>query len=257
MTWFPLSDELYSDPQFIGLSDAALALWTRAASWSTRHLTDGSVPSKVLPLLTSAVEQAPAELVEHGVWKRARGGFVFADWPKYATSEHVKNKRQIERDRKAKQRGTPPLTEEPPSSDNVLSLWDTGGTPAGTPDGTHAGRVPLPNQPSKPKKRTTPNGVAAASPNEINAASVVAAWVDACRANDVEPSKGQIGQVGKVAKELLAKNDPVLVLEAAKESGGKGFASIDRELTAIAARQRPNGLPSGHRDPNTGRAVDW
>lgn len=257
MTWFPLSDELYSDPQFVSLSDAALALWTRAASWSTRHLTDGSVPSKVLPLLTSAVEQAPAELVEHGVWRRARGGFVFADWPKYATSEHVKNKRQIERDRKAKQRGKPPLADENTSSDNVLSLWDNDGTASGTPDGTHAGRVPLPNKPSKPKKRTTPNGVAAPPPEEINAATVVAAWVDASRANDAEPSKAQIGQVGKAAKELLAKNDPNLVLKAAKEAGGKGYASIDRELTALAARQSGPSSTHGHRDPNTGRAVDW
>ena len=67
----------------------------------------------------------------------------------------------------------------------------------------------------------------------ITAHAVVAAWVEAM---DVAPSQGQRNQVGKLAKELLANNDPHRVLAAARQAGAKGFATIDRELTAMAAR---------------------
>lgn len=80
MTYFPLPDEFYSTPELLGATDAAWALYARAASWSARHLTDGHVPSEALPLLTSADGQAAVELVQRRVWTRARGGFQFARW---------------------------------------------------------------------------------------------------------------------------------------------------------------------------------
>lgn len=93
----------------------------------------------------------------------------------------------------------------------------------------------------------------------ITAQTVAAAWVDASTANGVTPSRSQIGQVAKLAKELLTANAPDAVLDAAKSAGAKGFASIDRELTVLAARPAtlPNGWRELNRDPNTGRAIDW
>lgn len=78
----------------------------------------------------------------------------------------------------------------------------------------------------------------------ITARDVAATWVDACRQNGVEPSRAQIGQVAKTAKEILASNDPQLVLEAATAAGVKGYPSIDRELTVLAGRA--HGHNNGH-----------
>lgn len=77
-------------------------------------------------------------------------------------------------------------------------------------------------------------------PAAVTPGDVVAAWVEACTANGATPSTGQRGQVGRLAKELLAAgNDPHRVLDAARVAGAKGFATIDRELTARAGTGRP------------------
>lgn len=77
----------------------------------------------------------------------------------------------------------------------------------------------------------------------ITARSVVAAWVDANRENGADPSRAQIGQVAKLAGELLTRNDPGMVLAAAKSSGAKGYPQIDRELTVLAGRKKPDATP--------------
>jgi hypothetical protein len=103
-----------------------------------------------------------------------------------------------------------------------------------------------------------------ADPTEINPRTIVAAWIEAM---DASPSQGQRNQVGKLAKELLANNDPRRVLAAARQAGAKGYATIDRELTAMSARplRALNGgraLPPGYdddgvmRDPKTGVAIE-
>lgn len=100
-------------------------------------------------------------------------------------------------------------------------------------------------------------------PTDITPRVVVAAWVESMSANGVTPSQGMRNQVGKTAKELLASNDPTRVMAAARQAGAKGFATIDRELTAMAGRplRSINGFrtPSGYdehgnalRDPKTG-----
>lgn len=93
----------------------------------------------------------------------------------------------------------------------------------------------------------------------VTAQAVVASWVDASTANGVTPSKAQIGQVAKLAKELLTANDPGRVLDAATAAGSKGFVSIDRELTAMAGRQatRSGGQREMLRDAKSGLLLDW
>ncbi len=101
-------------------------------------------------------------------------------------------------------------------------------------------------------------------PEEINPRTIVGAWVEAM---DVVPSQGQRNQVGKLAKELLAHNDPTRVLAAARAAGAKGFATIDRELTAMAARPLRalaggRAMPFGYdehgqmRDPKSGVLIE-
>ena len=99
-------------------------------------------------------------------------------------------------------------------------------------------------------------------PAKITPHAVVGVWVEAMKANDVTPTQGMRNQVGKLAKELLGSNDADRVLDAARQAGAKGFATIDRELAALAGRplRVVNGRPVAGdgviRDPRTGVAVE-
>lgn len=237
MTWFPVSDDFYSDPQFLGATDAAVALYARAGSWSARYLTDGRVPSTALPTLTSAIEQAPEELCERGVWKRIRGGFQFTDWPRLASRAYIEAKREADRRRQSNNR----------RSDSKVSRRDTPATRSGVARESRRSRAePVPVVPTEPSVPTElPFEEAKASspptsgdPPKITAQQVVAAWVDAMRANNVQPTSSLKGQVARTARELLESgNDATRVMTAATQAGLKGFATIDRELAAMAGRR--------------------
>jgi hypothetical protein len=45
MTWFKIDDSFYDHPKVFDAPDCAVALWTRAGTWSARNLTDGFVPT--------------------------------------------------------------------------------------------------------------------------------------------------------------------------------------------------------------------
>lgn len=105
-----------------------------------------------------------------------------------------------------------------------------------------------------------PTSSGAAAPIAITAQTIAAAWIEACRdGTGAEPSRSQVGQVARLAKELLASNDAGRVLAAARSAGAGGFATIDRELTAQAGRQRaaPTAWAPLPVDQTTGRPVDF
>lgn len=108
-----------------------------------------------------------------------------------------------------------------------------------------------------------------AEPTDITPRVVVGAWVEAMNANNVTPTQGMRNSVGKMAKELLAGNDPERVVAAARQAGSKGYATIDRELAAMAGRPLRavpgGGRPSSPypydengqlRDPKTGVLIE-
>lgn len=66
----------------------------------------------------------------------------------------------------------------------------------------------------------------------VNAGDVVKVWIDAYVVSGAYPPESRIKQVGRMAKELLAKNDPQRVLAAAREAGFRGHWAIDREMTS-------------------------
>jgi hypothetical protein len=125
--------------------------------------------------------------------------------------------------------------DDPSSRDSRETVAPVPGYRSTGVPGDSATRVAPPPQPP----------ATAAVPSAINAGHVVAAWTEACQANGVTPSTAQRSQVGKQARELLANNDPAKVLEAAATAGAKGYASVDRELTAL------NGRASGARTVST------
>jgi hypothetical protein len=107
MTFFPIPDEFYRDPDYLGWSAEAYAAWSIAGSWSADRLTDGFIPTKALPLFPAFVTTAADELVERKIWRRARGGFQYCAWPRECSRAYVEAKRERERKRKARQRATP------------------------------------------------------------------------------------------------------------------------------------------------------
>lgn len=83
MTWFKIDDSFYDHPKVYDAPDCALALWTRAGTWSARNLTDGFVPTGMPTRLCDDPERAVKELLDRGLWKRARNGYRFHDWSHY------------------------------------------------------------------------------------------------------------------------------------------------------------------------------
>lgn len=105
MPWFRVDDSFYDHPKVFDASDCAVALWVRAGTWSARTLTDGFVPAGMLARLSGQPDEAAGELVRHGLWSRARGGYQFHDWEHYQpTKKAVENERRKARERMQKLR---------------------------------------------------------------------------------------------------------------------------------------------------------
>lgn len=97
MTYFAVDDGFWAHPKTDGLSDGAVALWTKAGSWSSRYLTDGKVPARTIAKLGHTMEQAE-ELVHAGLWAGlldgVHCGFLFHQWQDHQpTKESVEKKR--------------------------------------------------------------------------------------------------------------------------------------------------------------------
>lgn len=86
MTWFKVDDSFYDHPKVFDAPDCAVALWTRAGTWSARNLTDGFVPSGMPARLCDDPDTAVRELVRRGLWSRSSGGYQFHDWATYQPS---------------------------------------------------------------------------------------------------------------------------------------------------------------------------
>lgn len=103
MTWFRVDDGFYDHPKTAGLSDAAVAMWTRAGSWCARYLTDGKMPLSVA--LRFGPQNVIDELVQGGLWERLPDGIQFHDWFLYQdTKEEVEADRRKWRETKRKVR---------------------------------------------------------------------------------------------------------------------------------------------------------
>jgi 5-methylcytosine-specific restriction endonuclease McrA len=102
VAWFNVDDSFYDHPKVWDAPDCAVALWTRAGSWSSRNLTDGFVPAGMPARFCGDHEQAIRELLDRGLWIRTRGGYLFHDWTDWNSSkEAVKARRTASARRQA------------------------------------------------------------------------------------------------------------------------------------------------------------
>ncbi len=99
MAWFKVDDSWWSHPKTLQLSDAAIALWARAGSYSCQHLTDGAISRQELRLLGGSAKSV-TELVKVGYWDEVTEGWLFHDWEQYQEhSDVVKKRREDARER--------------------------------------------------------------------------------------------------------------------------------------------------------------
>lgn len=102
---FQVDPDFYDHPKTVGMSDAAVALWTRAGSYSAAKLTDGFIAEHVLALLSQTPQEAADELKRRGLWSRVRGGYQFHEWSeRNLTKQRVQDDQKADRERKARER---------------------------------------------------------------------------------------------------------------------------------------------------------
>ena len=112
MTWVKLDDTCPDHPSILGLSDAAFACWVRGLCFSSRHLTDGFVPT--VALRSVGTVRASTELVSAGKWKKVDGG-----WHIHGYEDHQRTRVQVQAERerwRQRQARTRNVTPESPRS---------------------------------------------------------------------------------------------------------------------------------------------
>lgn len=126
---FYVDDRFYASAPVLriprSLRAEAIGTWTLCGTWSSAFLKDGFVPDYMVDEL-GGTEAGAEALIEVGLWRRRRGGFLFNEWSKWQkTREQVEKYRQGERDRKSAARAAKPgnTGAVPPgqSSDSALS----------------------------------------------------------------------------------------------------------------------------------------
>lgn len=102
---FQVEADFYDHPKTAGMSDAAFSLWVRAGSYCVAKLTDGFVADQVLEHALRSSKDVGQELVGRGLWRRARGGFVFHEWEgRNLTRDRVEAYRKTDAERKRAER---------------------------------------------------------------------------------------------------------------------------------------------------------
>lgn len=157
MTWFKVDDSFYDHPKVFDAPDCALALWLRAGAWSARSLTDGFVPAKLPARLCDDPDTAVKELVDRGLWLRAKGGYQFHDWDEYqprreevlaaqakkSSGGKIGNHRRWHVDRGVTDPGCPYCRTDPPSDNRSVDRSDSD-------QRDRIGTESLANRPSRP-----------------------------------------------------------------------------------------------------------
>lgn len=96
MAWFKVDDGFWAHPKTFMLSDAAIALWLKAGTWSAQMLTDGKVPANAVSIFRASGESV-RELVAVGLWLETADGFRFHDWDEYQPSAEVEKSKRAAR----------------------------------------------------------------------------------------------------------------------------------------------------------------
>lgn len=162
MPWFKVDDGFYDHPKIENLPMAARGLWLTCGVWCAKHLTDGVISAKRVRALGGTPAQIKA-LIKNGLWSECKGDsgakcYAFHDWFDMQPSrEQVYEKREIERQKKRKQRTNQTSDNATTSRFDEMSLGDRGGDSPGDNPGDSLGLslAPDPTRPVPSQKRVT------------------------------------------------------------------------------------------------------
>jgi hypothetical protein len=106
--WVKVMNSLRTHPKTLAASPEACWLYVCGLCWVNEHLTDGAIPTHVLPSLAPTVKRpakAAHQLVAAGLWHPVEGGWMVHDYLDVQTSaENVRRRRRKDADRKAEER---------------------------------------------------------------------------------------------------------------------------------------------------------
>lgn len=105
MPWFRVDDDAAFHSKIVAAGNAAVGLWARAGSYSSRELTDGFIPAHMIASLGTPAQAK--KLVQVRLWDKVDGGYQFHQWAERQpfTKADVEKKRAEARARMAKVRG--------------------------------------------------------------------------------------------------------------------------------------------------------
>ncbi|QHB37287.1 hypothetical protein SEA_GUDMIT_59 [Gordonia phage Gudmit] len=259
MTWFKVDDGFWSHPKVMMLSPEATSLWVRAGSYACQHLTDGAIPSAVLPILGSP--DAAQELVESGLWKAHRQGFRFHDWADFQeTSDEVKKRREQARERQRRARASREKKRNESQGESRVTSHVTNGVTSqevSTPDPTR----PDPTRP-------TPNGVCVPLPDEPPIDDYVPSEIEtSARPSTPKASSVELAFIRQqVGRDLPTKVEQSLVVEVRKLRRQYDRGVIEQALGKWSARDGAPGLlpylvadivKAGNRPAEASKADIW
>ena len=108
MTDARFPDRWLGDVRVQSLSDPGYRLFGNALMWSVLNRTDGKIPEKHLRMIPFCNPAYVTELVECGVWKKQRDGWLIVEFKKTQSSsdelDQLERIRKAERDKKRRQR---------------------------------------------------------------------------------------------------------------------------------------------------------
>jgi len=134
---FQVDPDFYDHPKTLGMSDAAVALWVRAGSYSAAKRSDGFVADAALAGLSQTPAEAARELIRRRLWSRVKGGYRFHQWSeRNLTRTRIEADRKADRDRKRRDRESGRQTATP-QVEGPLVPPDIQPDSGGNPNGIH------------------------------------------------------------------------------------------------------------------------
>lgn len=253
MPWFRVDDNLAFHHKVVAAGNPAIGLWARAGSLCAQQLTDGFVPDHMIGAL-GTVAQAK-RLVQVGLWDRVEGGYRFHEWDERQPSKaSVEAERAAAQERmrayRAKKKGRSqeesPQAREPRAEDVRPNERRTNGEVRdmfANPTPTH----PDPTHPDPPSSTGSEVVAGAVVPDAESAQTLVAEWIDRCKA---QPPRSIIGQVAKHVKVMLEEGiEPGRVRFGLAEWNRKGLhPSVLPSVVHEVANRQPRTQTGG---------IDW
>ena len=255
VTWFKVDDTLAFHHKTVAAGVSAMGLWVRAGSWCAQTLTDGFVPEHMVPALADGDAGLAGRLVEAGLWRRVKGGYTFHEWAERQPSrQSIENRRTVRaaagrnggvRSGQVR-RANGSKNEASASSKNEASASQLVEPPT-RPDPTQPGEAkPKPSPPRSAQGLDQFDEFYAAFPRHVDRLDAEKAWSKATKTN---PPDQIINAAKRYAAACRGKDKRYIKHPATWLNKGGYLDEPDLRLIA--------GGDTIHRDPKTGRAVEW